>query len=287
MLRFIGRYWLLISIIMLAVTGCLRTATDGDFQAPQSLERSTDTPVPTLTPEPSPTEEPVEEVAQAFPTEEPEFNLDDDPFAVPDDEFDFSQDEGIQPVQQDEPTLSENLILATTIVASATIGILNETATAEGPVFELPTATPTEAAPEFEPPTEAPQPPVSGADCVHQVVRGENLFRLSQRYGVPVVDIARASGVTNIERISVNQRLIIPGCGTTGAVPPPTTAADQPGTGGTTSQPSAGGIRHVVEQGETLFQISMRYGVPVNTIANANGISNINLIYLNQELTIP
>jgi LysM repeat protein len=42
-----------------------------------------------------------------------------------------------------------------------------------------------------------------------------------------------------------------------------------------------------VQQGETLYEISLRYGVPVADIAAANGIANINLIYLGQELVIP
>jgi LysM repeat protein len=42
-----------------------------------------------------------------------------------------------------------------------------------------------------------------------------------------------------------------------------------------------------VEQGETLFEISLRTGVPVAAIASANGITNYDVIYLNQELLIP
>ena len=44
---------------------------------------------------------------------------------------------------------------------------------------------------------------------------------------------------------------------------------------------------HVVAPGETLFRIAQRYGVSMTAIAQANGISNLNLIYSGQRLTIP
>ncbi|HEX2621447.1 MAG TPA: LysM peptidoglycan-binding domain-containing protein, partial [Phototrophicaceae bacterium] len=122
---------------------------------------------------------------------------------------------------------------------------------------------------------------------------GDNLFRISLTYGVPIRDIANRSGVANINMIIVGQKLTIPGCGTTGAVPPATSIpVDNTGTTGTDtttdgSFTSAGGVEHIVQQGETLFQISLQYGVPVRAIADRNGISNINLIYIEQVLVIP
>ena len=44
---------------------------------------------------------------------------------------------------------------------------------------------------------------------------------------------------------------------------------------------------HVVQPGENLFRIALRYGIPLDTLAAANGISNPALIYVGQELVIP
>ncbi len=44
---------------------------------------------------------------------------------------------------------------------------------------------------------------------------------------------------------------------------------------------------HVVQWGETLSIIAARYGVTVNAIVSANGISNPNYIYAGQSLVIP
>ena len=44
---------------------------------------------------------------------------------------------------------------------------------------------------------------------------------------------------------------------------------------------------HVVQRGENLFRIALRYGVTVNALAAANGLSNTSRIYVGQRLTIP
>ncbi len=202
---------------------------------------------------------------------------------------------GIPALQETTPNQSQ--IDATNIIASATQVFINQTLTAQA-VQVVPTIPPFTATidPTLLPPgqvlfTPTPAPILSGADCVHEVVLGENLFRLSLRYGVGVADIARSSGITNINLIFVGQKLVIPGCGTTGVVPPATTIpSGELGTGGPlpgTGTGTGSGRIHTVQQYETLFQISLIYGVPINSIASANGISNINVIYIGQELVIP
>jgi LysM repeat protein len=44
---------------------------------------------------------------------------------------------------------------------------------------------------------------------------------------------------------------------------------------------------HIVQAGETLGQISLRYDIPVDAIMAANGIDNPNFLSVGQELTIP
>lgn len=44
---------------------------------------------------------------------------------------------------------------------------------------------------------------------------------------------------------------------------------------------------HVVQRGETLYRIALRYGVSVSALAQANSITNTNRIYSGQSLVIP
>jgi LysM repeat protein len=48
-----------------------------------------------------------------------------------------------------------------------------------------------------------------------------------------------------------------------------------------------GGNIHVVQRGENLYRIAMRYGTSVQAIAMANGLPNPNRIYVGQRLVIP
>ncbi|MCB0061657.1 MAG: LysM peptidoglycan-binding domain-containing protein [Caldilineaceae bacterium] len=51
--------------------------------------------------------------------------------------------------------------------------------------------------------------------------------------------------------------------------------------------PAASGAVHIVKKGETLSHIARYYGVTVNALANANGISNASYIYVGQRIYIP
>jgi LysM repeat protein len=50
---------------------------------------------------------------------------------------------------------------------------------------------------------------------------------------------------------------------------------------------SAQGTIHVVQRGENLFRIALRYGVTLNALASANGLNNVSRIYVGQRLIIP
>jgi LysM repeat protein len=53
------------------------------------------------------------------------------------------------------------------------------------------------------------------------------------------------------------------------------------------SAPAASGSYHVVKPGETLSHIARRYGVTVNALVAANGLSSANYVYVGQHIYIP
>lgn len=53
------------------------------------------------------------------------------------------------------------------------------------------------------------------------------------------------------------------------------------------ARPLAAGRIHIVRPGETLYSIARLYGVDVYELARANGIYNLNRIYVGQRLVIP
>ncbi len=54
----------------------------------------------------------------------------------------------------------------------------------------------------------------SGGERVHTVRKGENLYRIGLRYGVPAAQIARINGIRDVSSMSVGTRLRIPRSGT-------------------------------------------------------------------------
>lgn len=133
-----------------------------------------------------------------------------------------------------------------------------------------PTAT-SEPAP-TETPTPQPQPtltPTPGAEqCVYTVTQGDTLFSIARRFNTTVSEIAQANGITDVNQITVGQKLVIPDC----------QAGDQP--------PSGDCVTYVVQAGDTLFSLAQRYGTTVDDIALNNNIVNPSLIFVGQKLTI-
>jgi LysM repeat protein len=121
-----------------------------------------------------------------------------------------------------------------------------------------------------------PTAPVNAqGNVVHTVKSGETLFSIGRLYNVNPYSIAAANNIPYPYVIYPGQQLTIPTGGTTppGPTPPPPSGQCR--------------FRHLVRPGENLFRISLAYGVPVSTIASANGIVNYNLIFAGQTLCIP
>lgn len=114
-------------------------------------------------------------------------------------------------------------------------------------------------------------------ETVYVVRRGDTLYSIARRYGVDLWDIVRANGITNPSLIYVGQRLVIPGVG---PAPTPTSSPATP-------EPPPAQTVYVVQRGDTLYRIALRYGVSMWDIVRANGITNPNRIYVGQRLVIP
>ena len=113
----------------------------------------------------------------------------------------------------------------------------------------------------------------------HTVQPGENLYRIALRYGTTWPVLAAANGLVNPNLIYSGQVLVIPGPGTQPpATPPPATPppATPPPTSGT----------YVVQAGDTLSRIAIRFNTTVAALVQANNIVNPNLIYVGQVLQI-
>lgn len=127
-----------------------------------------------------------------------------------------------------------------------------------GQVLRIPTVVPDTTA--------TPTPvPVPSDGTTYTVQAGDTLAKIGQTYGIDWRLIAEANGIINPNRILVGDELKIPS-NTPGAVPE---------------------LTHEVKAGETLFLISLNYGITWTRIAEANELTTPYVIYPGQILTIP
>lgn len=112
------------------------------------------------------------------------------------------------------------------------------------------------------------------ADQTVYVVRaGDTLGRIAARYGVSVSSLVNANHIANPNRIYVGQRLVIPGVSGSPAAPAPSPA------------PVTGSI-YIVQPGDTLSKIAVRYRTTVAALVAANGLTNPDRIWIGQRLRI-
>jgi len=105
----------------------------------------------------------------------------------------------------------------------------------------------------------------------YTVLPGDTLYSIAARNGTTVEAIMRANGLPN-PTIYAGQTLVIP----TGQAP-----------SGGPQGPTTGGDRYVVQPGDTLYGIARRFGVSVDALAAANGISTSAFVYVGQAMVIP
>jgi LysM repeat protein len=116
------------------------------------------------------------------------------------------------------------------------------------------------------------------AQTIYIVQRGDTLASIARRHGTSITALAQANNLVNPNLIYPNQRLIIPSNNQ-----PPTQPPTQP----TPTPPTTGSFVYVVQLGDTLRRISLRFGVSTAVLAQTNNISNPNIIYVGQPLIIP
>jgi LysM repeat protein len=173
-------------------------------------------------------------------------------------------------------------VLVVALIAMPTGHGLAQTAAtptvAQSPI-ETPTVAPTAIPTAAPTATPAPQGQILG---YHTVRPGETLFCIGRAYGVDPYAIARQNSILNPNIIHPGQRLAVPNAPR--ALPPGQTCPRQFDGAPT---PSTCCWNHTVVTGENLYRISLHYGVSMYTIAEANHILNLNLIFIGQVLCIP
>ena len=129
---------------------------------------------------------------------------------------------------------------------------------------------PTVVADQFVPRLEALQQPERAGLTQHNVANGDTLQGLASQYRVPVSFLQSVNGM-NGSQLTAGEALYVPG----GNVAPLR--------GGLVRSATS---LHTVRSGDTLWGISRRYGMSVNELARANGISTKSTLRPGQKLAV-
>lgn len=126
--------------------------------------------------------------------------------------------------------------------------------------------------------TQAAEAEASNFDCArqHTVAAGDTLLAIAIRYDVTVTAIRQASDLTDADPLSVGRTFCIPG-----------EAADPSSRPRAVSAPLTRGERYVVKGGDTLSEIALNHGVPLEVLARFNYLTDIDLLPVGQVLCIP
>jgi LysM repeat protein len=111
----------------------------------------------------------------------------------------------------------------------------------------------------------APAANAAGCAAFYTVRRGDRLVRIAQTYRTSVAVLTALNGLANPNRIWTGQVLCVKAA----------VAPTNPGT------------FYTVVRGDTLNKIARHYGWSVDFLARVNHITNINRIFVGQELFIP
>ena len=263
--------WVPLILVMLSLAGCYRSASENealqDFDNPTVVEASA-TPLPqqeattTNTPPPVTRIQPTATVEEA--TVQPQ------------------QVEATATATRPQPTAAQ----ATSAPPTATPQFITPAGPSGPAQIDTPPptlgGTPSTATPSgLITPTDLFTSGDGTDECTYTVQNGDNLFRIALDHGITEDELRTANPQLSGNIIHPGDILTIPDCGQEETETVEATAT--PATG----SESAGGIIHVVQPGETLSAIARRYGVSVEAILDANGLSNPDRLDVDQELIIP
>lgn len=122
----------------------------------------------------------------------------------------------------------------------------------------------------------------------HKIQAGENLTRIAKKYNTTVSEIQKANNIKDINKVYVNQKLIIPA-----AVGKPTsTSLEKPSSPKTNVTTSAielaknNSKKHIVQKGDSLQKIANQYNTPLASLMRVNNITDPDTLLVGTVLLV-
>lgn len=132
------------------------------------------------------------------------------------------------------------------------------------------------------------------ADCEYRIELDDNLSSIARTFNTTVDELATVNAIVNPDIIEAGDTIIIPRCGQPLPGSTDTTATAEANSAeaasalDTRTDNSTGPFLYTVQAGDNIYRLSLRYGITMRSILNANPqITDLNVIAEGQEITIP
>lgn len=117
----------------------------------------------------------------------------------------------------------------------------------------------------------------------HTVQKGESFWKISQKYGVSLVDILKANNASEKTTIYPGQVIKVPDGKASNTVNRGDIDRDSQNNSTEAKQ-----IIHIIEKGDSLWLLSQKYSISIGDIISVNpGLSEKSIIYIGQAINIP
>lgn len=129
-----------------------------------------------------------------------------------------------------------------------------------------------------------------GSRKTYVVQPGDSLYTIGLTFGVSWQSIATANSILPPYIIYIGQSLIIPSSGGTTTSPQSSSSQYSSSTFTSTScstTQSISALYYTVQPGDSLYQISLNFGISWESIATANNVQSPYIIYIGESLLIP
>ncbi len=116
----------------------------------------------------------------------------------------------------------------------------------------------------------------TGGTCTnpYTVQPGDHLYQIARQCGVTAQDLMAANPGINPNFLVPGQSLNMPGSSTAPS-------------GGTSTGGQPSGHTYVVQRGDNLYRIALKFGTTQEVLMQMNGLSNPNYIFVGQVLQVP
>jgi LysM repeat protein len=125
----------------------------------------------------------------------------------------------------------------------------------------------------------------------YTIKRGDTISGIASRYGVTTQSLLTLNGLTAASIIYPGQVIQLSGSSiaieNVSNVEPISEKGDPPSTPPTSAPPAAPSTTYTIRSGDTITSIAAKFGLTVDILLSANGLSRTSVIYAGRTLTIP